>query len=116
MILAQEDGGGGSVLPLLMIVLLFVVLYFLMIRPQQKRRQQALKMQAELGVGDEVVTIGGLYGTITDLEDETVTIEAAPGVHNRYARAAVSRVVSSAAQDADSTSDDPATDHGDSRD
>ena len=51
-------------MPLLMIVLLFGVMYFMMIRPQQKRRREAEQMQASLGPGDEIVTIGGLYGTV----------------------------------------------------
>ena len=53
-------------------------------------------MQAALGPGDEVVTIGGLYGTVAGVDDETVLLEVAPGVQTRYARAAVARVVSQA--------------------
>ena len=60
-------------MPLLMIVLLFGVMYFMMIRPQQKRRREAQQMQSTLGPGDEVVTIGGLHGTVVAADDETVT-------------------------------------------
>jgi preprotein translocase subunit YajC len=95
-----DAAGGGSLVPLLMIVLLFAVMYFLLIRPQQRRRQEALRMQSALGVGDEVITIGGLYGTIAALDDESVTLEVAPGVQTRYARSAVARVVTSTRQDA----------------
>jgi preprotein translocase subunit YajC len=91
---AAASGGGSSIMPLLMIVLLFGVMYFMMIRPQQKRRRDAQQMQSTLGPGAEVVTIGGLYGTIVDTDAETVTLEAAPGVHVRYARQAVARVIS----------------------
>ncbi|MEH1013424.1 preprotein translocase subunit YajC [Micromonospora sp. CPCC 206060] len=108
MLYAAESGGGaGSLTPLLMIALLFGVMYFMMIRPQQKRRREAEKMQSALGAGDEVVTIGGLYGTVISVDDETVVLEVAPGVHTRYARPAVARVVSRAertepvAEDAD---------------
>ncbi|MEN3611940.1 preprotein translocase subunit YajC [Plantactinospora sp. CA-294935] len=80
-------------MPLLMIVLLFVVMYFMMIRPQQKRRREAEQMQSSIGPGDEVVTIGGLYGTVTSVDDETVMLEVAPGVQTRYARPAIARVV-----------------------
>lgn len=76
-----------------MIALLFGVMYFMMIRPQQKRRREAERMQSALGPGDEVVTIGGLYGTVVTVEDDTVTLEVAPGVHNRYARPAIARVM-----------------------
>ncbi|MER7444412.1 preprotein translocase subunit YajC [Micromonospora avicenniae] len=94
--LAAGGGGGGSLTPILMIVLLFGVMYFMMIRPQQKRRREAADMQSALGPGDEVVTIGGLYGTVTGVDDETVLLEVAPGVQTRYARPAIARVVTRA--------------------
>ncbi|MGW0436873.1 preprotein translocase subunit YajC [Micromonospora sp. NPDC003197] len=97
MFYAQENtGGAGSFMPILMIVLLFGVMYFMMIRPQQKRRREAEQMQAGIGPGDEVVTIGGLYGTIAGGDDETVLLEVAPGVQTRYARPAIARVVNKA--------------------
>jgi preprotein translocase subunit YajC len=92
--LAANSGGAGSFMPILMIVLLFGVMYFMMIRPQQRRRREAEQMQRTLGPGAEVVTIGGLYGTIVESDDETVILEVAPGVHTRYARPAIARVVS----------------------
>ncbi len=95
---AESGGGAGSLTPILMIVLLFGVMYFMMIRPQQKRRREAEQMQSALGPGDEVVTIGGLHGTVISVEDETVLIEVAPGVHARYARPAIARVVNTAAR------------------
>ncbi|RKR91620.1 protein translocase subunit yajC [Micromonospora pisi] len=95
--LAADGGGGaGSFTPILVMVLFFGVLYFIMIRPQQKRRREAEQMQSSIGPGDEVVTIGGLYGTVASVDDETVTLEVAPGVHTKYARPAIARVVNSA--------------------
>ncbi|BCL16891.1 preprotein translocase subunit YajC [Micromonospora sagamiensis] len=97
MLYAAEGGGGaGGLTPILMIALLFGVMYFMMIRPQQKRRKEAEAMQSALGPGDEVVTIGGLYGTVTSVDDDTVLLEVAPGVETRYARPAIARVVSRA--------------------
>jgi preprotein translocase subunit YajC len=94
---ADSSGGGGSLLvTLLPLILLFGVMYFLMIRPQQRRRREAQQLQSQLGPGDEVVTIGGLYGTIVSADDETVVLEIAPGVESRYARPAIARVVTSA--------------------
>jgi preprotein translocase subunit YajC len=81
-------------MPLLLIVLLFGVMYFMMIRPQQKRRREAQAMQSALGPGDQIVTIGGLHGTVTTVADDVVTLEIAPGVNVRYARPAIARVVS----------------------
>jgi preprotein translocase subunit YajC len=96
-IYAAESSGGGSLLvTLLPLLLLFGVMYFLMIRPQQRRRREAQQLQSRLGAGDEVVTIGGLYGTIVDADDEAVTLEISPGVHARYARPAIARVISRA--------------------
>ncbi|WP_373684009.1 preprotein translocase subunit YajC [Micromonospora solifontis] len=96
--LAQTGSGAGGLTPILMIALLFGVMYFMMIRPQQKRRREAEQMQSALSPGDEVVTIGGLYGTVTDVADETVLLEVAPGVQTRYARPAIARVVTRAEQ------------------
>lgn len=96
--LAQDDAaeGGGLLVPLLMIVGLFAIFYFLLIRPQRKRREQQVQLQASLAVGDEVVTIGGLYGTVAELDDQTVILETSEGVYARYARGAIAQKVSSA--------------------
>ncbi len=108
---AESGGGAGSLTPLLMIALLFGVMYFMMIRPQQKRRREAQAMQAALGPGDQIVTIGGLHGTVTAVDDDVVTLEIAPGVHARYARPAIARVVNQRPAPADeAVPADPATD------
>ena len=90
---AQQSGGAGSLTPLLLIVLLFGVMYFMMIRPQQKRRREAEQMQSGLSAGDSVVTIGGLHATVVSIDDDVVTVEIAPGVHVKFARPAIARVV-----------------------
>ncbi|MGH3647049.1 MAG: preprotein translocase subunit YajC [Micromonosporaceae bacterium] len=101
MFVAQQGGGTGGLLPFLMIGLIIAAMYFFMIRPQQRQRRQTAEMQGKLGVGDQVITIGGLYGTIVQADDETVTLEVAPGVTNKYVRGAVSRVVNPTEADAD---------------
>ncbi|MEU3454438.1 preprotein translocase subunit YajC [Micromonospora sp. NPDC006766] len=93
---AASGGGAGGLTPILMIALLFGVMYFMMIRPQQKRRREAEQMQSALAPGDEVVTIGGLHGTVTGVDDETVLLEIAPGVQTKYARPAIAKVVKQA--------------------
>jgi preprotein translocase subunit YajC len=107
---AASQGGGSSWTLLLMMALIFGAMYFLMIRPQQRRRRQAESMQSSLGPGDEVVTIGGLYGIVTSVDDDAVMLEVAPGVENRYARGAISRVVTTTeheAAQADAEADEP---------
>lgn len=122
--LAQDDAaeGGSLLVPLLMIVGLFAIFYFLLIRPQRKRRDQQLQLQASLAVGDEVVTIGGLYGTVAELDDQTVILETSEGVYARYARGAIAQKVSSAEEseaeaDAESPSgSEPTAEPRDSKD
>ena len=97
--LAAEGQGAGKYSMLLIMGALFVGVYFLMIRPQQKRRREVESMQRGMGAGDEVITVGGLYGTVQAIEDDTVLLEVAPGVITRYARAAISKVVTSAQRD-----------------
>lgn len=66
----------GMILPL---VLMFVVFYFLLIRPQKKKDKKVKEMLAALKNGDRVCTIGGIYGTITNIRDEsTITLAVGP--------------------------------------
>ena len=84
---------------LLMMALLFGAMYFLFIRPNKKRRQQVDEMQKSIGPGDEVLTIGGLYGFVSEIDDERVVLEVSPGVFNTYSRSSISRVVAAATGD-----------------
>lgn len=59
---------------LLPMVLIFVVFYFMLIRPQQKKDKQVKEMLNNLKVSDRVCTIGGIYGTITQIKDDSVTL------------------------------------------
>lgn len=73
--MASGTGDLMSLLPTLALpVLMLVALYFLMIRPQKKKEKAVKKMLDELKVGDRVMTIGGIYGTISSIKDNTVTI------------------------------------------
>jgi preprotein translocase subunit YajC len=104
-----NGNGGGSYLPLLLMVGLLFVMYLVVIRPQSRKRKEMQEMQHTVGVGAEVLTVGGLYGTVTDTDDESVTLEVAPGVTNRYARGAIGRVVAPADAPASGTDDAPPT-------
>jgi preprotein translocase subunit YajC len=101
--LAQQSGSGSAGL-LITLGLMFVVFYFLLIRPQQRRARAQKELMAGLDVGDEVVTIGGMYGTITDLDDSSVTVEVSDGVEIRMLRSAIARRITEPV--ADDESDD----------
>ncbi|MBR2046687.1 MAG: preprotein translocase subunit YajC [Agathobacter sp.] len=75
-ILAQAMGTGEALMStLLPMVLLFVFMYFIMIRPQQKEEKKKAQMLSELVVGDIVLTTSGFYGTVIDIQDDTVIVE-----------------------------------------
>jgi preprotein translocase subunit YajC len=80
--------GLEALLPFLAIALIF---WLLLIRPQQRRAKQVQSMQQALDVGDEVMLTSGVLGTLTEVGDETVGLEIAPGVTIRVARGAVGR-------------------------
>ena len=95
-LLAQTDTTDKTTNPLvgfLPIILLIVVFYFFMIRPQRNRMRQHQDLLSALDVGDEVETIGGIYGTIRGSDDSTFTLEVSPGTSVRVSRAAVRRKV-----------------------
>ncbi|MFH7320131.1 preprotein translocase subunit YajC [Desulfurivibrio sp. D14AmB] len=80
---APAGGGFGAFIPL---ILIFVIFYFLLIRPQQKKAKEHQQFLAALKIGDEVVSSGGLQGTITGLTDSVVTLEIADKVRVKVAR------------------------------
>ena len=67
--------GGSLVQSLMMIALLFVLMYFLTIRPQKRKMEEDRKMRSKMKVGDKVVTIGGIRGTVTRITDDSFEIE-----------------------------------------
>lgn len=66
---------GSAIYSIAMLVLLFVLMYFMMIRPQQKETKRKNQMLAEMRVGDTVLTTSGFYGTLIDMQDDTVIVE-----------------------------------------
>ena len=85
--------GGDSLLGLLPLVLIFVVFYFLLIRPQNKRQKEHREMVANLSVGDEIVTAGGVLGKVTELSDQFATVEISSGVQIKVQRHTVGAVM-----------------------
>jgi preprotein translocase subunit YajC len=77
--------------PLLALLITFGLMWVLLILPQQRRMRQHQQVIASLEVGDEIVTAGGVYGTITSVDEETLAVEVAPGVVLRVLRNAVTQ-------------------------
>jgi len=69
-----EEGFGAMLSMFLPMILIFGVLYFMMIRPQRRKDKAAKEMLKQLGVGDRVCTIGGIYGTIDSIKDDVLTL------------------------------------------
>jgi preprotein translocase subunit YajC len=78
---------------LLPILLLGVVFWAMLIRPQQRARANQRQMQTQLSPGDEVSTVGGIYGIVRDIDDATVDLEISEDVIVRFDRRAVNRIM-----------------------
>ena len=92
---AQQAAGDqpSALMQFLPLIIIFVIFYFLLIRPQMKRAKEHKNLVANLGVGDEVVTNGGLLGKITKVSESFVTVEVAAGVQVKLQKHAVSGVM-----------------------
>ena len=93
-ILLEAAQQGGGMLTIGVMVLLFAIMYFFMIRPQNKKQKEIQKFRDALTVGQDVVTIGGIHGTIKNInaEEGTVTLEVATGVKIVFAKEAINPV------------------------
>jgi preprotein translocase subunit YajC len=78
---------------LIIIVVLLVLMWLLLIRPQRRKQQEQQDLLSNLQVGDEIVTAGGIYGTISEVRDDEVTVEIAPGTNVRMAKRAVAGIL-----------------------
>ena len=83
---AADGGGFAAFVP---IILMFVIFYFLLIRPQQKKAKMHQEMINELKKGDAVITSGGIHGVITNLNDNTATVEIAEKVRIKVTRSSI---------------------------
>ena len=84
---APAQGGGMSMW--IMLALMFVVMWFFMIRPQRKQQKELQAFRDGLKKGDKVVTIGGIYGTVSDIKDNSVLIEVDNNVKIRVSKQAL---------------------------
>ncbi|HKB23698.1 MAG TPA: preprotein translocase subunit YajC [Methylomirabilota bacterium] len=87
-------GGSSAIFTQLMFfAAIFAIFYFLLIRPQQRQKRDREAMLGSLKKGDRVVTTGGLYGTVTGLEEQKVVLRVTDQVKLEFDRAAIGRIV-----------------------
>lgn len=98
MLLLQAQAAGGSSSFILMMVLMFVIMWFFMIRPQRKQQKAIEAFRNSLSAGQQVVTSGGVYGTVKEINDNIVVLEIAPSVKIKIDKSSVYADMSSNAQ------------------
>jgi len=98
---------------LIIIVVLFAAMWLFLIRPQKRRQVEQAQLQGSLAPGDEILTAGGIHGTVRGVEDEVVQVEIASGTIIRLDRRAVAAVVQEEiepeAEEIEAVPDDPAS-------
>ncbi len=91
--LAQAAPAGGGLGQFLPIILLFVGMWFLIIAPQRKRQKAHDKMLSELQTGDEIISSGGVYGTITNVKDDRFVVRIADNTKIELGKAFVANKI-----------------------
>jgi preprotein translocase subunit YajC len=85
------------------LALFFALIYFMMIRPQQKQQKKRREMLSNLSKGDQIVTIGGIYGVIKNIKDEKVVVEVAKGINITFTKSAIGQVIEEEEEEEDTT-------------
>jgi preprotein translocase subunit YajC len=87
---------------LILVVAMLILLWVLLIRPQRTRQRQQTELLSSIEPGDEILTVGGLYGIVQEIdEDDDLVVEVADGIHVRIARRAVAGLVKPEHEDDD---------------
>ena len=84
---------------LVLFILIFIVFYFILIRPQQKEQKKKEEMLKSLSKNDEVVTIGGIHGTISNVKDKTVVLRVSENTKLEIDKSAVASVIKKRSED-----------------
>lgn len=85
----------NTLMGFLPIILIFTIFYFLLIRPQKKAQDEHVKLLEGLKKNDEVVTSGGIYGTIVNIQDNVVTLRVDDNTRIKIQKSSVSKMVKS---------------------
>ena len=91
LLMAPGQGGQSSSFSLIFLLLIIVVFYFFMIRPQMKRQKELANYRNALKKGDKVVTTGGIYGKIQEVNEQTILLEVDNNIHIKVDKSAVLR-------------------------
>ena len=89
-LILQAPGGGAGTMNLIFIGGILLVFYFFMIRPQQKKQKDQKKFIGAIKKGDMVVTLGGIHGKITSLDENTITLEVDRGARIKMEKSSIS--------------------------
>ena len=92
-----SQGAPGPLTHMIPFILMFVIFYFLLIRPQQQKQKEQERMVKNLAKNDEVVTNGGLHGTVVGLKESSILLRIAENVKVEVERSAVTQVLKSRA-------------------
>jgi preprotein translocase subunit YajC len=87
--LPEGGGGAAGLSALIPLLLMFAIFYFILIRPQQKKQREHREMLRALKTGDQIVTAGGIYGTVIDIDETKVKLKIAEGVKIDVARSSI---------------------------
>lgn len=90
---AQQSSGSGFLSMPLMLIIFIAIFYFLLFRPQSKRAKEQKAMLDSVGLGDEVVTSGGVVGKVTKLRDAFIVLEIAKDVEATFQKSAIAAVL-----------------------
>ncbi len=101
MLLMAPTEGGGAMALFVQLGLIFLIFYWLLIRPQRKEKERHQSMIDSLKKGDEIVTVGGLVGTIVHIDGERLTIKTGENTRVVVERAKVGRAVTDEPSSAD---------------
>ncbi|MCB1079653.1 MAG: preprotein translocase subunit YajC [Verrucomicrobiae bacterium] len=89
-------------------LLMFVIFYFILIRPQRKQQKELEAKRAALQIGDDVITIGGIHGRVTNKTDRTVTVKVADNTKLKFEKSAINTVISNNKEQAAEADAEPA--------
>ena len=87
------EGGASSILSFLPLILIFIVFWFMIIRPQKRQQDQRKTMIKAIKRGDQIITSGGLFGTVKDVKQDRVVATIAEGVKVEISKSSINAVV-----------------------